>query len=162
MTKAGNFPNYNGASNLLYAKLRSRFCPNGDITLGERMLQASAKMKSVDTAFLSTQDSVENDMAYSEVVTASGADRRRTSIRNFCALFLTAVVLVSLMTSLFRVLGTSGERTDMGAVYPLSSVTSEQKNLDSSLHRTENGMVAVEGDELLDKAYDDFTDAFGK
>ncbi len=162
MTKAGNFPNYNGASNVLYAKLRSRFCPNGDMTLGERMLQASAKIRSVDTTYLNTQDSSENDMAYSDVITASRADHRRVSIRNFCALFLASVVLVCLLTSLFRVLGNQNSgNADLASVYPLSGVSGEEGNLASSLHRTEAGLIAVEDGSLLETAYKDFESAFG-
>ncbi len=152
-------------TNVLYAKLRSRFCPNGDLTLGARMLQASAEIHGIHTAEMDDADIATNDISYSETPTASVVMRKRNAVRNFCALFLASVVLICLLTSLIRFLGNE-TKTESGldAIYPIATVDKENPVFDNTVFRTEDGLTNAGGgaSSIVDTAYSDFREAFSK
>ena len=145
--------------NLLYQRLRERFCQNGNVTLGERMLQASTEMKQIDASCLPENDPAFATSSDSHILSYAQKNRA-VALRNFFAVFLSAIVLICFITSLFRVASTQNAENSYPSDqfhYRITTV-SESTLSSANLQIRANGQssVAENSGNLLGTAYADF------
>ncbi len=155
MTTAETMPKNASNINMLYSRLRARYCPDGDVTLGERMMQASTRMKTVSTSSFSENDTAACDASYT--ATAARPTDRNILLRNFCAILLSCAVLVCLAYSFFRMIGSknNGEVSE-NASYAVTAID-ERKAENYKLNADADSDVAAIG-----ASYDAFRTAFEK
>ena len=109
MTTAERMPTAS-ASNVLYTRLAKRFCPDGNTTLGARMLEASTRVKATSADIYADGETI--DTAYRSADTDK-ISARNAFFRNLIAVFLTTAIVLSLAYSFVLMTNkNSGSRGD--------------------------------------------------
>lgn len=153
MTTAERLPKNMSANNVLYARLRSRFCDNGDVTLGERMMQASTRMNTVSTTVLSEDDTDGATSLYDPTVAARPTAARSILLRKLLAGFLTLGVLLCLTYALYRTVSLPAGQSQNSATFAIAPI-------DASKVNTNIGAATTEDEAVFAAAYADFCTAF--
>lgn len=153
----------NPSQNLLYTKLRSRFCPEGDKTIGERMLQASTQMKTVNTDVFSEIDTASNSAVYDAVVSPA---RHAHMLRDFFAVLLAVGIFVCLAVSIFRLAADRTASEELHKNTPFSVTTVSENDMEKQsvlfIGADEYGTVTEkEATEHYKNTYLAFSGAFG-
>ncbi len=117
MTTAEKMPTVS-ASNVLYTRLAKRFCPDGNTTLGARMLEASTRVKATSADIYEGGETI--DTAYRSV-DADKLSARNAFFRNLIAVFLTTAIVLSLAYSFFLMTNREGSNRGDSAVFPIAT-----------------------------------------
>lgn len=149
--------------NPLYATLRTRFCADGDKTIGERMLEASTQMKPINTdVFAAVEES-----APSAVYQAVAPGRREHAFRDFFAVLLCIGIFVCLAVSLFRLAieKTVANEAERNLPFSVSAVSEEDISKQTVIIMTPDESAPVtktEASDLYRSTYLTFADAFAE
>lgn len=153
MTTAERLPKNMPANNILYARLRSRFCDNGNVTLGERMMQASTRMKTVSTTVLSEDDTDGAASLYDPTVAARPTADHSILLRKLLAGFLALGVLLCLTFALYRMVSLPAEQSQSNTAFAITPIDASKVNANV-------GTAATEDQAVFAHAYTDFCTAF--
>ncbi len=155
MTTAERLPKNMSQNNLLYARLRSRFCDSGDATLGERMLQASIQTRTVNasaTAF--SEEDTELSAAFLATSAAARPTKDRFSLfSKIFACFLMIGVFLCISFALYRMVSLPAEQSHNATAFSITSI-------DVDLLNASSGAAATEDQTVFSAAYTDFCTAF--
>jgi len=151
------------SQNPLYATLRTRFCADGDKTIGERMLQASTQMKPINTDVFAAVE----DAAPSAVYQAVAPKRHEHAFRDFFAVLLCIGIFVCLAVSLFRlaIQETAANEAEKNLPFSVSAVSEENISKQTVIFMTPDEDAPVtksEESDLYKNAYLSFAEAFGE
>ncbi len=124
------------ASNVLYTRLAKRFCPDGNTTLGERMLEASTRVKATSADIYAEGETIDTTYrtADTEKITA-----RNAFFRNLIAVFLTAAIVMSLTYSFFLMTNNKDNGMNTPSPFPITSAeksTFNEGDLKNSAYAT--------------------------
>lgn len=149
--------------NPLYATLRTRFCADGDKTIGERMLQASTQMKPINTDVFAAVE----ENAPSAVYQAVAPKKHERAFRDFFAVLLCIGIFVCLAVSLFRLAidKTAASEAEKNLPFSVSTVSEEDISKQTVIFMTADENIPVtktEASDLYKSTYLSFADAFGE